>query len=293
MMHHVAGGATAKPFITHHNDLNRDMFMRVAPELYLKMCVISGMDKVYEIGKQFRNESIDLTHNPEFTSLEFYMAYADYHVLMNITEQMLSKLCKKIHGSFSCTAQGSTIDFSPGFKKVDMIPTLERILAVKLVRPLKSESTRQQLIMILGEKYAGPKTNSKMIDKLVELHIEKDCINPTFIYNHPLFMSPLAKEHRLDPELSERFELFVNGKELCNAYTELNDPQVQRERFAEQLKQKDEDDEVQLPDEAYCKALEYGLPPTAGWGMGVDRLVMLMTNQDSIREVLLFPTMRN
>ncbi len=296
MMHHIAGGATAKPFVTHHNDLNRDMFLRVAPELYLKMCIVSGMDRVYELGKQFRNESIDLTHNPEFTSLEFYMAYTDYHMLMTLTEVLLSQLVYNLHGKYIIKVGNQDIDFTPPYRKITMVGALEQKLNILFPRPLDSQECIEYILNVLADKgleCSPPHTAPRLMDKLVGEYLEVDCINPTFICDHPMMMSPLAKEHRSHPELTERFELFVNQKELCNAYTELNDPEVQRQRFMDQVKMKDVDDEVQLPDESFCRALEYGLPPTAGWGMGIDRLVMLMTNKDSIREVLLFPMLRN
>lgn len=296
MMHYIAGGATARPFKTHHNNLNRDMFLRIAPELYLKMCVIGGMDRVYELGKQFRNESIDLTHNPEFTSLELYMAYADYQMLMTLTESLLSELVYYLYGKYIIQIGNQMIDFTPPYRKISLVDTLEKKLGTSFPRPLDSIKCVEYMKNILDSKKiecSPPHTAPRLMDKLVEKYLEADCINPTFIYDYPTMMSPLAKDHRNKSELTERFELFVSGRELCNAYTELNDPSVQRERFMQQMKMKDIDDEVQLPDESFCQALEYGLPPTAGWGMGIDRLVMLMTNKDSIREVLLFPMLRN
>jgi lysyl-tRNA synthetase, class II len=317
MMNAIAGGATAKPFITHHNALNTDMFMRVAPELSLKMLVIGGLDRVYEIGKNFRNEGIDLTHNPEFTACEFYAAYWDYYDLMDFTEKMLSELVKKVTGGYKIAyhpegkvnADGTEgrsveIDFTPPFARISMVFALETKLREVLSDPelkfpenMGADASRPYLEDLIARlpdvTCEEPRTVARLLDALVGEYLEPECINPTFICDHPQIMSPLAKGHRDLQHMTERFELFVNGKELCNAYTELNDPAVQRERF--RVSQEDTaegDDEAMVHDEDFCVALEYGLPPTAGWGLGIDRFTMILTDNFSIKEVLLFPAMK-
>lgn len=304
MMNVIAGGATAKPFVTHHNDLNIDMFMRIAPELFLKELVVGGMDRVYEIGRQFRNEGIDMTHNPEFTTCEFYQAYADVYDLMDMTELMFSEMVKEITGSYKLTyhpdgpeGEAQTLDFTRPWKRVNMIEELENKFNVTFPpgEQLHTAETGEFLKKVLRDNKldcSPPLTNARMLDKLVGI-LEDASINPTFIFGHPQMMSPLAKKDRAKPGLCERFEVFVATKEICNAYTELNDPFDQRARFEEQARQKDQgDDEAQMVDETFCNALEYGLPPTAGWGCGIDRLAMFLTDSNTIREVLLFPTLK-
>ena len=289
------GGANAKPFKTFLNELKQDMFMRIAPELYLKQLVIGGFNKVFEIGKQFRNESRDLTHVPEFTSMECYQSPADYNTMLILCEKLVSQIVINIHGTYKVnyTLDGKEIelDFTPPFKRIDILDELRKKTGYSFVN-LDSEETRLELLEVCKKndiKFPQPFTITRILDKLIGHFIEIDCIQPTFLMHHPIIMSPLSKPHRNNQSLAERFELFILCKELANAYTELNSPFIQRDNFLKQLKDKNNgDDEAQIPDQSFVTALEYGLPPTGGLGIGIDRLIMFMTNQESIREVILF-----
>lgn len=289
------GGAAAKPFITYHNESKTNMYMRIATELHLKQLVVGGLDRVYEIGRQFRNESNDNNHQVTFSSLEYYMAYVDYNDLMKMTEDLLSKLVMLVHGSHKFTYQDKELDFTPPFKKIDIISELEKQTGASFMNYKDFTTDEFKLFLVnLCQKHhvvcGNPVTIPRLLDKLIGHFIEPQCINPTFLMNHPLVMSPLAKYHRVDNRLSERFELFAYGMELANAYTELNNHIVQETAF--KLQQKDRelgDDETPIPDEDFIEALRYGLPPTGGNGYGIDRIVMLLTNHASIREVITFP----
>lgn len=288
----IAGGASAKPFVTYHNDLDKDMYMRVAPELLLKKLVVGGIERVYEIGPQFRNESIDRTHNPEFYSLEFYMAFADVHTMMDMCEKLLRNVVIGVHNKLCISYDNTQIDFN-NFTKLDIMDELQKNNII-IPSTIESEITHTYLnnkCYELGIECSEPRTSARLLDKLIGHFIEPKCINPTFLCNHPLIMSPLAKNHRDDKELTERFELFINGMEICNAYTELNDPIKQGLRFKEQLQLRQlGDEEAHVIDESFIDALEYGLPPTGGCGIGLDRLIMLLCDKHNICDVLTFPT---
>ncbi|CAK9100990.1 unnamed protein product [Durusdinium trenchii] len=303
MMNTIAGGASAKPFITKHNELDMDLYMRIAPELYLKMLVIGGLDRVFEIGRNFRNEGIDLTHNPEFTTCEFYMAYADYEQMMNITEELISSMVLDLTGGYVIQyhphgpdKDAVEIDFTPPWPRVSMVEEIEKQTGKALPRSFEADSAREvldDLVKSLKLECPPPRTAPRLLDKLCGHFIEDRIVNPTFITEHPQVMSPLAKWHRSKEGLTERFEMFVMGKELCNAYTELNDPEKQLACFQEQALAKSQgDEEAQTVDEGFVTALEHGLPPTGGCGCGIDRLVMLLADKNNIKEVILFPAMK-
>jgi lysyl-tRNA synthetase, class II len=298
-----AGGATAKPFTTFHNDLGKEMYMRIAPELFLKKLVVGGMEKVYEIGPQFRNESMDLTHNPEFWSLEFYQAYADYLNLMDMSQVMLTKLISALFGKFEFeytiphSDKTIMIDLSPPFQRIDIPSKLEEfgIKFPETLDDMKTEIYRGYLETFCDEHEITcpePKTVARLLDRLIGHYIEPLCVNPTFLIHHPSVLCSLAKCKDGDKRFTQRFELFVAGVEIANAYSELNDPVEQELRFKEQLKDKAKGDmEIPSIDKDFIEALEYGLPPTGGFGLGIDRLVMLLSNTQSIKDVILFPPM--
>lgn len=287
-----AGGAIARPFTTHHHELNVDLHLRIAPELYLKQLVIAGLERVYEIGSNFRNEGIDQTHNPEFTSIEIYQAYADYNDMMTFTESLISSLIFKFFGKYTINYGNVLLDFSTPWKRYDIIKILSDKLKVSFPDDLSlpsSTSFIDNLCLKNNIECANPRTSARLLDKLIDKFIEKNIISPSFVINHPKVMSPLAKQHRDNINLTERFELFINSMELCNSYTEQNNPDHQRAAFELSSKSRQEGSiESMNMDEKFLTALEYGLPPTAGWGLGIDRLVMIITNTHSIREVLTF-----
>ena len=288
----VASGALAKPFVTYHNALDMNLFLRIAPELYLKMLVVGGYNRVYEIGRNFRNEGIDTTHNPEFTMVEFYAAYLDYNDLMDMTEELLRKILLDTVGTLEITWEGQKLDFSKPFRRLPFFDALKEKTGKDKDFFLNEEKARS-LAKEVGIPKADTLTHLKILDKLFEHFIEEDLVQPTFVIDFPKILSPLAKTHRNDPDLVERFELIVNKQEIANAYTELNDPEDQRKRFIQQIVEKEMGDEEAMDiDENFLMALEYGLPPTGGEGIGIDRLVMMLTDSPSIREVILFPTLR-
>ena len=287
----IAGGASARPFITHHNSLNIDLYMRIATELYLKRLIVGGFDGVYEIGKNFRNEGMDRTHNPEFTCMEIYVAYKDYNWMMDFTERLLEKICLDVNGTTEVKVGDNIISFKAPFRRVTMIDAIKEHTGIDISG--MDEDQLRQTARSLGIEVDDTMGKGKLIDEIFGEKCEGNYIQPTFIIDYPIEMSPLTKRHRSNPELTERFELMVNGKELCNAYSELNDPIDQYDRFVEQMKLADKgDDEAMIIDADFVRALEYGMPPTSGMGMGIDRLVMLMTGQSTIQEVLFFPQMR-
>ena len=295
MLATIAGGASARPFITHHNTLDLDMFLRIAPELYLKRCIVAGFEKVYELGRTFRNEGMSVRHNPEFTMIELYQAFADYNDMMELTENMIAEVCKKVNGTTKVTYQGTEIDFMPPWRRITMVDAVKEYAGVDF----KEISSNEEAQAIAKEKHLEfPKplntvTKGEVLNALYEEFCEKHMIQPTFIIDYPVEISPLTKKKRGDEMFTERFEGFVFGRELCNAYSELNDPIVQRERFAQQEKERElGDDEAYVIDEEFMSALETGMPPTGGLGIGIDRLIMFLTDSASIRDVILFPTMK-
>jgi lysyl-tRNA synthetase class 2 len=285
------GGAAARPFVTHHNTLDMDLYLRIADELYLKRLIVGGFDGVYEISKDFRNEGMDRTHNPEFTMLELYVAYKDYSWMMSFVEEMISTVCKNVFGTLEFEIEGNKVNFTSPWQRISMVDEIQKITGIDVL-----SANYQDLVKALKERgveIEGGESKGKLIDELFEVTVQPKLIQPTFIVDYPVELSPLAKKHRTREGLVERFEGFVLGREICNAFSELNDPIDQKNRFDDQNRMRDEgDDEAHQIDEDFVRALEYGMPPTAGLGVGIDRLVMLLTNQSSIRDVILFPQMK-
>ena len=287
----IAGGASARPFISHHNSLNIDLYMRIATELYLKRLIVGGFEGVYEIGKNFRNEGMDRTHNPEFTCMELYVQYKDYNWMMSFTEQMLERICIAVNGCTETEIDGKTISFKAPYRRLPILEAIKEFTGYDLEG--KSEDEIREVCKKLNMEIDDTMGKGKLIDEIFGEFCEGNFIQPTFITDYPVEMSPLTKMHRSKPGLTERFELMVNGKELANAYSELNDPIDQEERFKEQMRLADKgDDEAMVIDQDFLRALQYGMPPTSGIGIGIDRLVMLMTGNSAIQEVLFFPQMK-
>ncbi len=289
----IAGGAAARPFITHHNTLDMDMYLRIANELYLKRLIVGGFDKVYEMGRMFRNEGMDIKHNPEFTNIELYSAYEDYNDMMDITEEIISKVAQRVLGTTKITYQGTEIDLTPSWKRISMIDSIKEVTGIdfnKIDTDEQALAAAKELNVEIDELKL---TRGEIINQIFEAKVEETLIEPTFIYDYPVEVSPLTKRKPSDPRLTERFEVFIGAREYGNAYSELNDPIDQYERFKKQMEAREAgDEEANMMDEDFINALEYGMPPTGGLGIGIDRLVMLLTDSSSIRDVLLFPTMK-
>ena len=287
----IPGGAAARPFITHHNALDIPLYLRIANELYLKRLIVGGFEGVYEFSKNFRNEGMDRTHNPEFTCMEIYVSYKDYNWMMEFTEKMLEKIAIDVNGTTDVKVGDNIISFKAPFKRVTMTEAIKEFTGVDITG--MDEDALRETCKKLNIETDPSMGKGKLIDEIFGEKCEGNYIQPTFITDYPIEMSPLTKKHRSNPELTERFELMVNGKELCNAYSELNDPIDQRYRFEEQLRLSEKgDDEAMFIDADFLRALEYGMPPTGGLGIGIDRLIMLLTDSSSIRDVMLFPTMK-
>ncbi|MCF8012050.1 MAG: lysine--tRNA ligase [Clostridiales bacterium] len=292
MMHPIPGGAAARPFITYHNTLDMDLYLRIAPELYLKRLIVGGFEKVFEINRNFRNEGISTKHNPEFTMLELYQAYADYDDMMKLTEELVTLAAEQVLGEAQLCFQGTEISFNTPWEKIPMLEAVKRFSGLDF-NILKSDNEVRNAAKELGLEVDDNDTWGMVLDKVFEEKVEPNLIQPTFIVDYPIEISPLAKKKEEEPGLTYRFELFINGWEMANAFSELNDPIDQKERFLSQLKKRDAgDDEAHMMDEDYINALEYGMPPAGGLGIGIDRLIMLFTNSASIRDVILFPLMR-
>ena len=289
----VATGDAARPFITHHNTLDLDMYLRIAPELNLKRLTVGGIDKVFEIGKNFRNEGMDIKHNPEFTNMEWYSAYEDYNDMMNMSEELISTVAKNVLGTTKITYQGTPIDLTPSWRRVTMIDSIKEVTGIDF-NTIQTDEEARKIADEKGVEYEELKnTRGHIINEFFDTFVEDTLIQPTFIIDYPVEISPLTKRRKDDPRLVERFELFIGGREYANAFSELNDPIDQYERFLAQVKAREAgDEEANMMDTDFVNALEYGLPPTGGLGIGLDRLIMLLTDEASIRDILLFPTMK-
>jgi lysyl-tRNA synthetase class 2 len=293
MMHSIAGGAAARPFITHHNALDMQLFMRIAIELHLKRLIVGGLEKVYEIGRVFRNEGVSTRHNPEFTMIELYEAYADYRDIMSLTENLVAHVAQEVLGTTTVQYGDYEVDLKPEWKRLHMVDAIKEYTGVDFWKEMSREEARD-LAKEHGVEIKDTMLYGHIVNEFFEQKVEEKLIQPTFIFGHPVEISPLAKKNEEDPRFTDRFELFIVAREHANAFTELNDPIDQRERFEAQLKEREQgNDEAHEMDEDFVEALEYGMPPTGGLGIGIDRLVMLLTNSPSIRDVLLFPLMRH
>ncbi len=292
MMQPIAGGAAARPFITHHNALDMDLYLRIAPELYLKRLIVGGLEKVYEINRNFRNEGISTKHNPEFTMLEIYQAYADYNVMMQLTEDLISSVMLKVNSSMVVDYEGHAINFMPPWKRLTMLEAIKEYTGLDF-NEIKTDQAAVAAARQLGLEMDDTSSRGEIINEIFEELVEDKLIQPTFIYGHPVEISPLAKRNIEHPELTDRFEVFIMQREIANAFSELNDPIDQKDRFLKQVeKRAGGDAEAHMMDEDYINALEYGMPPAGGLGIGIDRLVMIMTGTPSIRDVIMFPTLR-
>ena len=293
MLQPVAGGAVAKPFVTHYNALDQDMYLRIAPELYLKRLIIGGFEKIFELNRNFRNEGISTKHNPEFTMMEVYWAYADYKEMMNLTEELICTTAKEVVKKETIQFKGDEINLKPPFKRISFKEAFKKYVGID-VEKLKDPKISEEILRKLDIKMDKAKTFGNVVNEIFDKKVEINFIQPTFVYDYPIEISPLAKRSRTDPHTVERFELFIGGMELANAFSELNDPIDQYERFKEQAEARSSgEEETHVMDMDYVEAMEYGLPPTGGLGIGIDRLIMLLMNKESIREVILFPQLKN
>ncbi len=292
LLNTIPGGAAAKPFVTHHNTLDIDLYLRIAPELYLKRLIVGGLEKVYEMGRMFRNEGMSIKHNPEFTLLEVYEAYNDYKGMMELTENLISTVAYEVNGTMKISYQGQEIDLTPPWNKMTMTEAVKKYAGIDF-NSISNDDEAREIAKDKKLDTQGHATKGEILNLLFEEFVEGDLIQPTFILDYPVEVSPLTKRKPDRPELTERFELFITGREVANAYSELNDPVDQRERFLNQMKKREAgDEEANMIDEDFLNALEYGMPPTGGLGIGIDRLIMLLTDSYSIRDILLFPTMK-